>query len=303
MALKASGLCVHLPIRQASSIYRKFSTSLPVLASGVPPESPSYIRLPNPPQSDETKPPRVRGHLPVPREVFPRSERDRKLRPEYIHRTAPRSMKPYKATTDAQKWKTAMAESRRANLKEGLDALWARRLDIDGSRKNRVGRKFQVHNQAGAARERDDDRLTRPTVLGSMMDTKVYADPDRFARADKSRTKITALENTKRESRRDALMELYISAENFIVHETELKAKIDEIFAEDYFRNKGKDDHLYGATENTWGVYGKPPSIANMMETSMGRSTKVMNFDQSEHDRSAMRQKKISEDLTGGTMS
>ena len=58
----------------------------------------------------------------------------------------------------------------------------------------------------------------------------------------------------------------------------------------------------YGATENTWGIYGKPPSIANMLETSTGTSTKLMDYYESEYDRSVKRQKKIAEDLTGGKM-
>jgi hypothetical protein len=134
------------------------------------------------------------------------------------------------------------------------------------------------------------------------MDTRVYPDPDRFARADRSRTRVLAKETKNREARRDALMELYTSASNFIVHENELKAKIDEVFAEDYFRQRSGDSHRHGITENMWGSYGPPPSIANMMETATGASTRVMDADQTEYDRSVKRQKRIAEDLTGGKM-
>lgn len=302
MPLRASGPCIRLPIRKGLHFPRKFSGSRSLGSIRVPPESPSYIRLPTPPQSNETKPTRVRGHLPIPRDIFPRSGGDKKVQPHYIERTAPRSTKPREGKTSAQRWKAALADSRRTNLKDGLGALWARRSEIGNARNVRVSRKFQQHKKAGAAPEREDDRLTRPTILQSILDTRVYSDPSRFSRADKSRTKVLARENSKREARRDAIMELYISASNFIVHENELKAEIDKVFAEDYFRQRSQTFYRHGSTENTWGIYGKPPSIANMMETSTGASTKVMDFDESEFDRSVKRQKIIAEDLTGGKM-
>ena len=194
-----------------------------------------------------------------------------------------------------------MADKRRANLEEGLHSLWARRSEMDKSRHHRVSRNFEANNKAATAAEREDDRITRSTVLGSMLDTKVYADPNRFARIDRSRTRIAARENARREARQDALMELYISASNFIVHESELKAEIDKVFADDYFRKQSQTQNSHVA-ENTWGVYGKPPSIANMTEMSTGTSTKVMHQYESEYDRSVKRQKRIAEDLTGGKM-
>lgn len=302
MSLNPSAPCVRPALRQLLRASRTFSTSQSLGSNNVPPESPSYIRLPTPPQSDETKPARVRGHLPVPREIFPRLEGDRKVRPDYIQRTAQKPAKHREPANEAQRWKAEMADNRRTNLEDSLQALWARRSKSDKVRNARVSRKFEEHNQAAAAPEREDDRLTRSTVLDSVLDTKVYPDPDRFSRADRSRTKVMARESAKREARRDAIMELYISASNFIVQESELKAEIDKVFTEDYFRKQSQAVNRYGATENTWGIYGKPPSIANMLETSTGTSTKLMDYYESEYDRSVKRQKRIAEDLTGGKM-
>ncbi|KAG6000846.1 hypothetical protein E4U21_004947 [Claviceps maximensis] len=302
MPLTAPIPFTRLPVRKASYLLRSFSYSHRLGSSRVPPESPSYVRLPTPPQSDEAKPSRVRGHLPVPREVFPRLKGDAKIQSDYIESTAARPTRRREGNSTVQRWKAALADSRRTNLKDGLDALWIRRLQIDNDRNDRVGRKFQQHNKDGSKSEREDDRLTRPTILTSIMDTRVYPDPKRFSRADESRAKVLAWENAKREARRDAIMELYISASNFIVHENELKAEIDKLFTEDYFRQQSQAAHRPGSTENTWGVHGRPPSIGNMMETSTGASTKVMDLDESEFDRSAKRQKRIAEDLTGGKM-
>lgn len=195
-----------------------------------------------------------------------------------------------------------MAETRRTNLEQGLKALYTRREKSDAIRNARVSRKFKENNEAAAAPEREDDRLTRSTVLDAILDTKTYPDPERFARAQRSQVKVQKKEKAKYEARRDALMELYINASNFIVQESELKAEIDEIFSEDYFRKQSQYFQRYGTTENAWGIYGKPPSIANMLETTTGNSTKLMDYYESEYDRSVKRQKRIAEEFTGGKM-
>ncbi|CAM1510106.1 Fc.00g004410.m01.CDS01 [Cosmosporella sp. VM-42] len=295
-----SGSCPRATARQLISLSRSFSTTPAVL--NVPPESPSYIRLPTPPQSDEKKLPRVRGHLPVPREVFPRIEGNRKVRPDYISQTAPKPAEPRKPENETQAWKMKMANTRRGNLEKGLKDLWARREKSDRRRNARVSQKFEEHNRAARAPERKDDVLTRSTVLDSVLDTQVYIDPDRFRRAEKSYHKTLAVQNSKREARRDALMELYINASSFIVNENELKAEIENVFSEDFFKKQGQTMGRYGNAENTWDVHGKPPSIANMLEDTTGTSTKIMDIFESEYDRSVKRQKRIAEEFTGGKM-
>ncbi|KAG5980747.1 hypothetical protein E4U55_003700 [Claviceps digitariae] len=296
-----------LPVQKAVCLLRNFSYSHRHGSNRVPPESPSYVRLPTPPQSDEAKPTRIRGHLPIPREIFPRAKGDAKVQLKYIESTAARPTRRREGNSSVQRWKAALADSRRTNLKDGLNALWNRRLQIDNDRNDRVSRKFQQHNKAGAEPEREDDRLTRTTILHSIMDTRVYPDPNRYARAAESRTKVLAREKTKREARRDALMELYISASQFIVHENELKANIDKMFTEDYFAKIGASDNLQGSTQNVWGLFGRPPTIGELMETlsssgSTSRSTKLHLVDQTESDRCVIRQKMVAEDLTGGKM-
>ncbi|EJP69652.1 uncharacterized protein BBA_01617 [Beauveria bassiana ARSEF 2860] len=247
------------------------STTSASRSQQIPPESPSYIRLPQVPQSTETKPERVRGTLPVPRAIFDRADGDRKARPEYVERTAPRrrddenNRRPL--NSDTQKWKKQLADSRRENL-------------------------------AQAAGRRHDAR----TVLESIYDTAVRPDPERFAKAERSRARVQALEGARRDARRDALMELYINATTFIVTEAELQAEIDTIFHEDYFRKLSIKGLRAGATENVWGVHGAPPGLASMFETVSRTSTNVANASESEFDHSVKRTKKISEELTGGKM-
>ncbi|KJZ77578.1 hypothetical protein HIM_03302 [Hirsutella minnesotensis 3608] len=301
-SLHASGLSVRPTICNLISPSRSFSHSPATLSNAVPPDSPSYIRLSNPPQSQETERERARGHLPVPREIFPRLEGDKKIRPEYIQNTAPQSSKGRKPSNEVQRWKAKVADSRRKNLQEGLKELWVRRSRSEDIRQRRVTRKFEENKRAAAAPEREDDRLTRTTVLDSILDTKVYPDPHRLDRAKRSHEQLEARENAKREARRDALMELYISASDFIVHENELKEKIDQVFHEDHFLTKSMAFNRYGTKANVWGMHGKPPSIETLLEATSGNSKRVTDFYESEYDRSALRYKKIAEDLTGGKM-
>ncbi|XP_044715450.1 uncharacterized protein HRG_11029 [Hirsutella rhossiliensis] len=282
-SLPSTGPCIRPALIHLFGASRAFSTTQPIRSNSIPPESPSYIRLSSPPQSEEKRLPR-------------------KIRPEYIQRTAPEPTNHLEPSNEAQKWKYELAETRRNNLKSGLRALWKRRTKSDNVRHHRVTSKFEEHRRAAEAPEREDERLTRTTVLDAMLDTKVYPDPERFSRADRSRTKVLARESAKREARRDALMELYISASGFIVQENELKAEIDRIFHEDYFSMQSRANNRYGTTGNIWGIYGKPPSIANMLEATSGSSTKLMAYYETEYDRSVNRHKKIAEDLTGGKM-
>ncbi|KAG8675512.1 hypothetical protein FPOAC2_01574 [Fusarium poae] len=287
--------------RQLLTASRAFSTSAATLEQ-VPPESPSYIRLPTPPQSDEKKLPRVRGHLPVPREVFPRVGGESKVGLNYLNKTTPPPVSYRKPINDSQVWRKKMAITRRGNLGDGLKELWRRRNERLELHNERVSRKFEENHEAVKAPERADDALTRSTVLKDVLDTKTRVDPERFERAEQSRANNERTLSAKREARRDALMELYINASKFIVSESELKTEIDTIFAEDFFHKQGFDVGRYGSAENTWDVWGKPTSINDMLETTTGVSTKIMDFYETEYDRSVKRQKRIAEEFTGGKM-
>ncbi|KAM3428781.1 hypothetical protein MY4824_008632 [Beauveria thailandica] len=273
----------------------------------IPPESPSYIRLPHVPQSTETKPERVRGTLPVPRAVFERADGDRKAQPEYVEKTAPRRRDDDENTrrslnSDTQKWKKQLADSRRENLAQGLQGLWRRHETREQGRAERARSRERALQRAHEAPEPRSAVMTRGTVLESIYDTAVRPDPERFEKAERSRARVQALEGARRDARRDALMELYINATTFIVTEAELQAEIDTIFHEDYFRKLGIKGLRAGATENVWGVHGPPPGLASMFETVSRTSTNVANANESEFDHSVKRTKKISEELTGGKM-
>jgi hypothetical protein len=190
-----------------------------------------------------------------------------------------------------------MADARRANLEGGLQALWKRHSRKESLREARLRRNKEEQARAAAAPERDDDRFTRGTVLESVLDTKVHSDPNRFSRVDRSRNKILTLERAKREARRDALIKLYMGASSFIVQESELQAEIDHVFADDYFTKQANV-----VTENAWGLHGKPLSIAQMLAPTHTPTHGLSDIDDADHQRTAMMQKRIAEEFTGGKM-
>ncbi|PKS08676.1 hypothetical protein jhhlp_004729 [Lomentospora prolificans] len=265
----------------------------------LPPESPSYIPVPSAPLSDETKPARVRGSLPVPRKVFPQPSDSRKLDPSYLAETYPRSEKPPSSATLAdehpQHWKRIMAESRRKNLRAGLKGLWRRKLKRDERDASLGADKHKAHMAAGLAAERTDEFLTRSTVLQGTLKTEVLPDPERFEKAEASRQKTLQLEEERREARLHSLMELYVHANNFIVDEKDLETEVDRLFSENYWREPSKN--------SAWQEWGTQSGIYDMV----GQAVRDSNPNSVEHftadyTRNMRRQKKTAEELTGGKM-
>lgn len=305
MSLQSTWSCIRPAAARrapAAAASRTAAFSTTSSRSKIPPESPSYIRLPKVPQSTEIKPERVRGTLPVPRDVFERRDGDRKVQPEYLAKTAPARSADRPLTNDTQRWKKTLADSRRQNLEQGLQGLWTRHETREQDKAERARRRQEALQQAHDAPESRADVMSRGTVLQSIADTAVHPDPERFDKAAAGRARVQAQVSARADARRDALMELYINASDFIVTEAELKTEIDKLFHQDYFRKQSIKGYRPGATENVWGVHGNPPGVATMFETLSRTSTNLASANESEFDHSVKRTKRISEELTGGKM-
>lgn len=273
----------------------------------IPPESPLYINVPNPPQDQsieaerELKP--IKGHLPIPRQIF--KHRDAYLKPTapYIAKSAPepRSWRALATpTSDEQAWKRRMAESRRENIASGLRDLWSRKQRIDTYRAREQERKLAINRAAATAPEREDDRLTRASVNAKTLLTKVMEDPYRFERAQASRARTQAILDARAERRRDAVQELYMSArQGFIVDEAALEAAVDKEF--DPARYSGQTSSGQPVT-NIWDLYGPPDTVADMLREVSGRDGRVVVDFQAEQSKTEKRQMRVAEDLTGGRM-
>ncbi|KAI1414169.1 hypothetical protein F5Y13DRAFT_159945 [Hypoxylon sp. FL1857] len=285
-----------------------FSSSAAKSHQQIPPESPLFINVPNPPQDQsiealrELKP--VKGHLPIPRRVF--KQRDGHLKPqdEWLTRSAPqptseKSQQPPRS--DVQAWKRKMADSRRENMREGVRALYARKQLFDKRRLERQTVKLAANRAAALAPEREDERLTRASVNSGTLQTAVLPDPERMERALESRQRTEFLAAQKSEARRDAIQELYMKARSFIVSEKDLETEVDRLFAPDYWKKQGISASGFDV-HNVWDLDGRPPTVADMLNDVSRTSSSVLKNLESEKTRTLKRQKEVAEELTGGKL-
>ncbi|KAI1502532.1 hypothetical protein F5X99DRAFT_157623 [Biscogniauxia marginata] len=321
-----------------TTLARLFSSTAPA-SSGpgqfIPPESPLFINVPNPPQDQSIEARRdlkpVRGYLPVPRKIF--SHRDSHLKPtdEWLRRATPlpgtkthrgrrrdaaaaaaaegeqwgpttsetaRTLRP---ESEYQAWKRRMAANRRENLRSGMTDLWARKQLADSRRRERQARVQAEHREAMFAPEPEDERLTRGSISEALLKTAVEKDPERFTRALASRERTVALAARRSEARRDAVQELYMNARSFIIDEAELEARVGELFAPDYWRKMGSSAGGL-AIRNVWDLLGKPRTVAQMLSEVSRSSSELVKNVESEATRTMKRQKQVAEELTGGKM-
>ncbi|KAB5578256.1 hypothetical protein GE09DRAFT_1089086 [Coniochaeta sp. 2T2.1] len=308
LASRTSSSSTSTLLRSSFSTSSSTSQSLqPQPSARIPPESPRYISVPEPPQATLVRQAPVRGHLPVPREIFPRKggEGDRKVSKGYVRRATPLS-KAEKAgeapKTELEAWRRRMAHSRRTALAHGLSGLHQRKAASDEFAAGKTREKGELHRAAASAPDRRDDVLTRSSILASVAEqVAVRENPARFQTAKKSAKRTAKLHAARAEARGDALGELYIAAKDFIVDEAELARKVDELFDENYFATKGVSDAL-----SIWDTDG-PPIKTNAMvdQQGYGRDNPAsMGYEMYQPDatRTARKQKIIAEELTGGKL-
>ncbi|KAI0595536.1 hypothetical protein F4775DRAFT_568735 [Biscogniauxia sp. FL1348] len=298
-------------------------------ANQIPPESPLFINVPTPPQGQaiearrELKP--VKGYLPVPRTIFPKRDGHLKPRGWWLARatpepTSPRRLRllsrdkpledqklhdeegrPRRLESEYQAYKRRMATLRREHLRSGVRDLWARKRRSDTRRTKRQAALLASHREAMLAPEREDERLTRPTVPAALLQTAVALDPDRFNRALESRARSEAIAERKSEARRDAIQELYMNARGFIVDESELESRVNDLFHPDYWRKMGVTAGGMPIS-NIWDLLGKPRSVQQMLTDVARSNNELLKIVETESTRTVKRQKLVAEELTGGKM-
>ncbi|KAK0655662.1 hypothetical protein B0T16DRAFT_319413 [Cercophora newfieldiana] len=294
--------------RQSRTTASPFSTTSAAAHLPVPPESPKYIRVPVPPQSNEERLPPVRGHLPVPRDVFPKGEGRLKMKPGYVEAAAPISASekaglPPKSESEARR--RVEAATRRDAFATGLKGLWERKEVQTTKAKERTIIRLKRNRKAAMAPERPDDILSRSTFgPPSLLNTAVELDPLRFERAEEARKRHEVIVAKKAEARRDALTQLYVAAGDFIVDEQELEQRVNDIFAKGFVNPAG----LLGSSESIWDSGSIPISVGEVkaeMFSGILEGSEATGFaaiNKSAEDRTAERQKRVAEELTGGKL-
>jgi hypothetical protein len=186
-----------------------------------------------------------------------------------------------------------MAASRRTNLREGLVELYKRKKDHDGAVAVRSKIKQEDRNRRLRAPQREDERLTDPTIkeANRILQSGPIPDPNRETRVAEKSARVQAKEAAREEQRKNALHTLYMQARSFITTEEELDAKIEEIFKEP----------REGESDNVWDK-AAPPSIQDMLASINNTEKKAVSFHSGPAQITGQRMKKIAEELTGGKM-
>lgn len=271
---------------------RGFSSSS-YLRSG--PESPKYIDVPQMIQDGEIRERRVKGTLPVPRDLFPARRADKPSK-EYLDAATPRPSKeaeidPNDPYAEYIGWKRRMADMRRKNLRQGLTELHRRKKQTD-KRMIQESAEKQIHRQAVLDQpDRLDEQLTRPSVVQNMLSNRnaVLPDPTREERLALSRARFEAHNARKQVEQEDSMQTLYMNARKFITTEAQLAAEIDRVFPEGE-NAAWRNDHQPG--ENIWNL-GTPSSLQNIVNS--GRRSESGRWEVIQN-----RVKQLGEQITGG---
>ncbi|KAI0546474.1 hypothetical protein F4679DRAFT_410623 [Xylaria curta] len=290
------------------ALTRLFSSTPSALSQQIPPESPLFINVPNPPQDQSIEAKRelkrVRGFVPVPRRVFAHRDSHEKPTDSWLSRVAPEpsnAKSQAEPGSDVQAWKRKMAASRRENIRSGVRDLWARKQRVDSKRMAARTAKLAANKAAAMAPEREDERLTRGTINAGTLQTAMAPDPERFKRGLESAARTAAIMADKSEARRDAIQTLYMNARSFIVNESELEAAINREFSDDHFDRMGQSSAGY-RIQNIWDAQNEPVSVATMLRDLQRDNDTLVSDLTSDQVRTIRRQKQVAEELTGGKM-
>ncbi|GAB7338081.1 hypothetical protein MBLNU457_4448t1 [Dothideomycetes sp. NU457] len=306
-----------VPTNQVRQVYecptciyrRSFATSAPRSAIG--PESPRYIEVPQPPQQDVPDKKRIKGILPVPREIFDRKTVRGNLDAYVEKRIAGSTLLPdpskLKDDDSIIAWKQRMADMRRNNLAEGLEAL-KNRKKRDDQYQARTQKKRQDEREALlSAPEREDERLTGNTLdvnLQALLAGGPLPDPDREKRVAAKRASVRQREAQLATDRQDHLHNLYVQARSYITTEDQLNKAIDDAFG------TPEMPVMFDGDLNPFEHLGTPPSMATLLDMSRGLPARngnrgamagsTSNLSNSYTKIVQARLKKMAEELTGG---
>jgi hypothetical protein len=188
-----------------------------------------------------------------------------------------------------------MAATRRTNLREGLSELHKRKLTHDKLVAGRSKWKSEERERRLYEKQREDERLTNPTITAATrtLQTGPIPDPDRVTRLAEKAASVAAKEAMREDARRDALHTLYIHARKFITTEEQLDAEIEKIFTTTPFEEGNFDD-------NIWNVKHAPPTVQEMLSEVNNTQKSAIAYRRPPSHITGQRMKRIAEDLTGG---
>jgi hypothetical protein len=245
------------------------------------------LQAPKPPK------PLVKGILPVPRSVF---KDESKASGEYLAKTAP---SPKKKVTfngpeaDRLAWKQRMAESRRANLKQGVRELLERKEVQERIQNIHSTNRRERHERLTNKPEREDERLTNPSLHNSVR--RILAGPITYPPPAYPKPNKYLIQQTKKSAeRKDALHTLYTHARNFIVTEEALNEALDKAFGTD------ENPIMWNHDGNSIWSTGDPASLRDMLDRDKALNVRVRTDLGEVESVAQKRMRRIAEEFTGG---
>ncbi|KAF1936527.1 hypothetical protein EJ02DRAFT_82549 [Clathrospora elynae] len=287
--------------RPGSTSARTFSSTPPSRALG--PQSPNYIDVPQPLQPSFPARAEVKGHLPVPRDVFKTRSPHPKESDVFLARStrAPKAVKvpgPYSRDADYRLYKQRLADRRREALNEGVKQLHTRKVTSEANYLARIQAIGAHRREVAMAPRREVDVLTETSVAKGIRD---FLADGLLPRADITTPRRTAYQRRVarvQQVRASRLHDLYTNARHFIVDEQQLDEAIEKAFGTEIspmgWDVKGNMGPRSEGKEGLSPWHGPmPEGVGDMLQKLKGGEGVGLAKE---------RVRKVAEELTGGKM-
>ena len=203
------------------------------------PESPNFVEIPQPPQISAVPRRRIRGVLPVPRNIFPKGSAEN-VTQGYIEETTPEPRSQETGDiihSERVLWKKRLAKARRRNLRQGILELKTRAIKTR-KRWQRLQRKARMERSTRLNKpEPEDERLTIPTMMQAarslLRKTSELSNREEQRRMSQMHISSEGVAEQKARESKDRIEDvrtLYINATHFITDMSQLNGAIDEAF-------------------------------------------------------------------------
>jgi hypothetical protein len=259
--------------------------------------------VPKPLQPTYPIKPAVKGHLPVPRDVFKTRNTHPKESDRFLGRSTrtPKDVKapgPYSRDADYRLYKQRLADRRREALKEGVKELHERKVTSEAQYMAKIQASGAHRREVAMAPRRDVDMLTETSVAKGIRDFLTDGLPPRpdilQARSRAYQRRVARVQKM----RASRLHDLYTKAREFIVDEQQLDEAIEKAFGTDEapigWDNKGNMGPRHEGKEGLSPWHGPmPEGVGDMLQKLKGGEGVGLAKE---------RVRKVAEELTGGKM-
>lgn len=292
-------LALHWPCPPPALAVRALSSTATTQALG--PQSPNYIQVPRPAQPTYPVKPHVKGHLPVPRDIFDTRSKHPKQSKISLDRSTktPTQLKqpgPYSRDADYRLYKQRQADKRREALREGVKELHERKVATEAQYLAKIQAHGTLRRTVAMAPRRPVDILTETSVSKGIRDYLADSLPQRNDMTEARRRAYQRRMAKVHAVRASRLHDLYTNAREFIIDEAQLDAAIEKAFGTEEspmgWDIKGNMGPRSEGKEGLSPWHGPmPEGVGDMMQKLRGGEGVGLAKE---------RVKKVAEQLTGG---